>query len=349
MRDRVLVYGGSGFTGRLLARSAGDQGATFLCGRDEQKLRLASSELGLDFRVAQLSEPEALDRALEDAAVLINAAAPFSVSAPPLIDACIRNKVHYLDVTGEVPIIHLASTRGAEAHRQGVMLMPAVGFDVVPSDCLAAHVLRRSRSPSRLFIGISGLELLTRGSARTIIDQIGEPIWVRRNGGLVQVPAGSLKRSFDYGDGGCESTAVSWADVASAYFTTGVPDITVYFEATPAVRMHEALLKLYGWAVPITPWRELLKATTQWMPEGPTESQRAASRAVIVAEIEDADGAVVRSRMRTPEAYSMTASAASAITKRVIAGDFEPGFQTPARVYGADFSLCLPGVIREDF
>jgi short subunit dehydrogenase-like uncharacterized protein len=53
--------------------------------------------------------------------------------------------------------------------------------------------------------------------------------------------------------------------------------------------------------------------------------------------------------MRTPEAYSMTGATATAIAARVASGDFEPGFQTPARVYGADFPLTLAGVTREDF
>ncbi len=280
--------------------------------------------------------------------MLVNAAAPFSASAPPLIEGCLRNGIHYLDVTGEVAVIESAAKRDADAFRKGIMVMPAAGFDVVPSDCLAAHVLRRSRSPLRLFMGISGLELLTRGSARTLIDQIGQPVWVRRKGDLAQVPAGSLSRRFDYGKGLRVSAAVSWGDVASAYFTTGVRDITVYFEATPAVRAHHALLDLFGWAVPLTPWRELLKASTPWMPEGPSEPQRAARRAVIVVEIEESDGRVVRSRMRTPEAYSLTASSASAIAMRVISGDYEPGFQTPARVYGPDFALSLPEVTREN-
>jgi short subunit dehydrogenase-like uncharacterized protein len=349
MKDRLLVYGATGFTGKLIARSARDQGVpTVLSGRNPEKLRAVSSEVDLDFRVAQLHEPESLDRSLEHVGVVVNTAAPFSLSAPLLIEACLRNGVHYLDVTGEVPVIDKASTYGAEAQQKGIMVMPAVGFDVVPSDCLAAHVLSRSRSPRRLSIGISGLELLTRGSARTIIDQIGAPVWIRREGRLLQVQAGSLEHSFDYGDGPRTSTAVSWADVASAYFTTAVPDITVYFEATPAIRAHDALLKLYGWAIPLTPWRELLKATTRWMPEGPTASQRAKHHAVIVAEMEDADGTVVRARMRTPEAYSTTAFTASTIAKRALGGDVELGFQTPARVYGADFPLSLPGVWRED-
>jgi short subunit dehydrogenase-like uncharacterized protein len=307
--------------------------------------------LGLDveFRVAQLQEPGALDRALRDCRVVLNAAGPFAATAPALVEACLRTRAHYLDITGEVSVIEGAARYDTVAKQRNVMLMPAVGFDVVPSDCLVAHLFARATAPVSLSIGIAGLELLTRGSARTIIDQLAEPIWVRRGGRLSRVPAGSLERTFDYGSGPRASIGVSWGDVASAYFTTGVPNISVYFEATPPVRLHHTLLGLYGWAVPMTPWQPFLSAATQWLPEGPSDAQRARHRAVIVAEMADARGGVVRSRMRTPEAYSMTGATATAIAARVASGDFEPGFQTPARVYGADFPLTLAGVTREDF
>jgi short subunit dehydrogenase-like uncharacterized protein len=349
MNDGTLIYGATGYTGKLLAREARRGGmAPVLCGRNEEKLRLLASELRLEFRTVRLDDRERLDRTFEGIRAIVNAAGPFSLTASPLIDACLRTGVHYLDVTGEVAVIDMASRRDRDAKRRKIMVMPAVGFDVVPSDCLAAHVRSRARTARRLFIGISGLELLTRGSAKTIIQQIGEPVWVRRNGALTRVPPASLERAFDYGHGPRPSIAVSWGDVASAFFTTGVRDITVYFEATPAVRAHNAMLQVFGWAVPVTPWRRWLDLGAEWLPDGPSEQERTEREAVIVVEIEGADGRMVRSRMRTPEAFSMTASAATAIAARVIAGDLEPGFQTPARVYGGDFPLSLPGVTRED-
>ena len=289
-----------------------------------------------------------LDAALKDVAVVLNAAGPFSSTAPPLVDACVRAGAHYLDVTGEVLAIDGASRRTDEARQRGIMLMPAVGFDVVASDCLVAHAARRTRSPARLFIGISGLALLSRGSAMTMIQQLADPVWVRRGGVLAQVAPGSVERVFDYGDGPRASVAVSWADVASAYFTTGVPDVTVYFEATAAVRTHTSLLRAFGPVTPMAAWKEWLRLGVQWLPEGPTEQERAARHAVVVVDVEDDRGKVVRSRLRTPEAFSFTASAALAIVERALTGDVEAGFQTPARVYGPDFVLSLPGVSRED-
>jgi short subunit dehydrogenase-like uncharacterized protein len=349
MSEPLLLYGATGFTGKLLARAACDRGiAPVLCARNEEKLRKLACELGLEFRVAGLDDLPRLDRALDGIRVVLNAAGPFASTASPFIDACIRKEIHYLDVTGEVAVIDMASRKGPRAKSRGIMVMPAVGFDVVSSDCLAAHVVRRSKGARRLFVGVSGLTLLTRGSAKTIIEQLGDPVWVRRSGVLEEIPPASLERAFDYGHGPRPSIAVSWGDVASALFTTGVPDITVYFEATAIVRAHQAALRLFGWAVPLTPWQEWLKLSARWLPEGPTERERDGREAVIVVEVEDARGDVVRSRLHTPEAFSFTACSATAIVARVLAGDLEPGFQTPARVYGPDFVMSLPDVVRED-
>ncbi len=349
MRDALLIYGATGYTGELLARAARQEGlAPILCGRSQDKVWQLASELGLEYRVSDLEDPGRLDQALAGVDVVMNAAGPFVHTAPALVDACLRPGAHYLDVTGEVSVVEAVSRRGDEAKRRDVMLMPAAGFDVVASDCLAAHAARRVRSGKRLFIGFSGLRLISRGSALTILEQLGDPVWVRRDGMLGKVPAASIERPFDYGKGPSPSVVVSWADVASAYFTTGVPDISAYFEITPGIRLHNTMVDLFGWALPFTPWRAFVMANTAWMPPGPTDAERATRESIIAVEVEGASGEIARSRLRTPEAYTFTAQAATAITRQVLADNWEPGFQTPARVYGPDFVLTLPGVLRED-
>jgi short subunit dehydrogenase-like uncharacterized protein len=349
MDERLLIYGATGYTGRLISRAAARAVMpAVLCGRNEQKLRSLASELALEFRVARTQDSQSLDTALQGIRVVLNAAGPFGFTAPPLIDACLRRGAHYLDVTAEAAVMEAASRSDRDAKARKVMVMPAVGFDVVPSDCLARHVASRCGNPRRLFVGISGLELMTPGSAKTIINDVGEAIWVRRGGVLERVPPGALERTFDFGVGPRRSVAVTWGDVVGAYYSTGIPDITIYFEATPAVSMHTALVQALGWAVPLTPWRELLKVGAELLPEGPSEGERLRRRAVIVAEVEDGNGQIWRSRMKTPEAYTMTAATSTTVAGRVLAGDFEPGFQTPARVYGADFPLTLATVERED-
>jgi short subunit dehydrogenase-like uncharacterized protein len=265
-----------------------------------------------------------------------------------MVDACLRAATHYLDLSAAADAIEALVERDGEARRQRIMLMPGVGFDVVPTDCLAAHVARRLPRAERLVLGIRGLVFATRGSAKAFAEYAGRDIAVRRHGVLTSVPAGSLERSFDYGDGPRPSSAVSWGDVAAAYYTTGIPNIEVYFEGTAVIRSMVAATQYFGPFLRTAPWQAMLKTWADALPEGPTEAERASVETVIVAEGEAASGTRVRARLRAPEAYTLTSETGPAIGARVLAGDLEIGFQTPARVYGADFVLGFAGVTRED-
>jgi short subunit dehydrogenase-like uncharacterized protein len=353
-----LLYGANGYTGRLLAHAALQHGIRpILAGRSQPKLEALANQLcfararnralrPLDFRTFDLQSPERIDTALAGVQVVLNAAGPFTTTSPPLIDACLRCGVHYLDISGEVSALDAVARRGAEALQKGVMLLPAVGFDVVPSDCLALFVARRVPNPVRLAIAVSNLTLVSRGSALTLVGTLPELIWVRRGGSLRGVPPGSLRRYFDFGAGPRLSQAVSWGDSVAAYHSTGIPDITTYFDSTAALRMHDAMLEAFGWALPRSAWQAWLRSLSQLLPEGPDEQQRAARRAVIVAEAENEQGQRAQARLITPEAYSLTSLTAIAILARVLAGDLEPGYQTPARLFGADYILGFPGVLR---
>lgn len=346
-----MLYGATGFTGSRLARAMrarACQSELICAGRSEGKLRALAAELDAEQRVCDLRSEAGLDALLAGATVLVNAAGPFSATAPPLIAACLARGVHYLDITGEALMIEHAASRSREALAARVMLMPGIGFDVVPSDCLAVHASRRLSRPARLWIGLSGLSWPSRGSAKTMIDLLDQPIWARRSGRLCEVPADARQRGFDYGGGSRASLAVAWGDVVSAYYSTGIGDITTYFEATSGVRVHSQLMSWYGWAIPHTPWQSLLAAAANYLPEGPGDAASATREAVIVAEVEDVRGNVARSRLRTPEVYAFTVDVATEIALRVLEGDVQPGFQTACRLYGSDFVLRFAGVTRED-
>ena len=228
------------------------------------------------------------------------------------------------------------------------MIMPAIGFDVVPSDCLAAHVARRLPGARHLAIGIAALGFVTPGSAKAFLAYAGEPVRVRRGGALTGVPPGSVERHFDVGEGKRASSAMSWGDTATAYYTTGIPNITTYFELTPRLRASLAACLTYGRVLGSGPAQAVMQAYTDMLPEGPTAEQRRSRRMTIVAEAEDAGGRRVASRLRTPESYTFTGVTAPCIAERVVRGDLEVGFQTPARVYGPDFVLGFDSVERED-
>lgn len=349
MSGDLLLYGATGYTGRLVLDALLAAGLRpILGGRDERRLADLAAPRGLAHRVARLDDPGALATALDGVGAVLLTAGPFSRTATPMIDACLHAGAHYLDIAGEALVLEATAARHADATRRGIMLLPGVGFDVVPSDCLAAHVARRVPGATRLAIGIRGLELLTRGSAATIVEGLGAVSRVRRNGKIATIVPGTLERSFDFGDGPRPGTCVGWGDVATAWYTTGIPDVEVYFEATPTVRAILAALGLFGWLFATPPWQAWLAAGASLLPEGPTAQERAAVTMVVVAQAEDAHGRRATSRLRTPEAYTFTATTAATIARRVIAGDVEPGFQTPGRHFGPDLVLSLPGVMRED-
>jgi short subunit dehydrogenase-like uncharacterized protein len=349
MSGQAMIYGASGYSGRLILERALQLGmAPILCGRDAGKLARLASRHGLSHRVASLLDAEALHAALRDVDVVLNAAGPFSATAGPLVAACLRAGVHYLDISGELAVIERLSQQHAAARRRGVMVLPGTGFDVVASDCLAAHVAARVRRPTRLAIAIRGLELASRGSVLSFLEQAGRPVWVRRDGALTGIAPGTLERDFDFGDGPSPCVNVTWGDVTSSYFSTGIPNIDVYFESGPLLRGALVASRFASAWAGLAPWQVWARMHAALVPEGPSQAERDAARVILVVEVEDAQGERARARLHTAQSYSLTALAAAAILRRVLDGDAEAGFQTPSRLYGAEFVLSLDGVSRQD-
>jgi short subunit dehydrogenase-like uncharacterized protein len=342
----MVIYGATGYSGQRVSRRAHEIGLRpLLCGRDPRKLQTLGDELGLPHRVAALAEPAALDAAFAGAVVVLNAAGPFARSAQPIADACLRTGAHYLDITAEPRPIASVAERDAEARARGLMLMPAVGFDVVPTDCLAVHVARRVPRATRLAIAVTNLQFLTRGSAKTLLENVDHGA-VRRDGVMASVPLGSMERTFDFGAGPQAAMNVSLGDLVTAYYSTGIPNVETYVEATPLIRALLAGCRSLGWMLGMAPWQTMLGAWTDLLPE--TSGAAEGQPMTIVAEAEDAAGRRAATRLRTPQAYEFTAVTAAAIAKHVLGGDLERGFQTPGRVYGPDFVLGFAEVTREE-
>ena len=170
----------------------------------------------------------------------------------------------------------------------------------------------------------------------------------RRDGVIRPLRLGSVERVFDFGAGPRPCLNVSFSDVVTAHHTTGIPSITTFAEATPLLR----LLPMGLAAAPLlrTGIGEVLGgmlADAVWR-DAPESVDAARFRMHVVAEAEDGRGGRAAARLSTPEAYAFTGTVAAAIARRVLAGDLEPGFQTPARLFGPDFVLSFPGVVRED-
>lgn len=350
MNDRLLVYGATGYTGQLIAAEAAARGLdVVLAGREPDRLKAVAEPYGFETRLFTLDDGPRLRVAIEDMAAVLHVAGPFSRTAKPMIDACLETGTHYLDVTGEIDVFEAIARRDAEARAAGVLLLPGVGFDVVPSDCLAAHTAARVPEPARLRLAIAGMAGgLSRGTLETAIESLGDGLRVRRDGVLRRRPNGSLERHFDFGAGPTRAFAMPLGDLSTAFHSTGIPNIEVYFVLSGKAPQ---LLTTSRWLAPIvrSPAVErFLKRRVRALPDGPSASQRAASRIFLLAEVEDASGETVRSLLETPSSYALTPIAAVEAAHRAAQGAAPIGFHTPSTAFGADFILDLADCQRRD-
>lgn len=349
MSSRFLIYGATGYSGKLIARTAMERALpAVVAGRDGPKIAALAQRLGLEGRAVGLDDSWRLEDALRDVDVVLNAAGPFARTASPLVDACLRTGTHYLDIAGEIGVFAEIRRRDAAARERGVMLMPGVGINVVASDCLAAHVVERLPGADRLRIGISRTPYVSPGSLQTVATLLADRVAVCRGGHLEEVPLGALEHDFDYGSGPCSSTALSWPDLFTAWLSTGVGDVEAYVQVEPWQRalLPLARASLSMWS---SVWSQALLAVEALpLPEGPSYEDQKKGRRAVVVEAENRRGGRACARLRTPEGYWFSALASLAVVERVLAGQVEPGFKTPAQVYGAGLVLEIDGVYRDD-
>jgi short subunit dehydrogenase-like uncharacterized protein len=345
----ILVYGATGYTGQLVVDECLAQGVRpVIAGRDANAVRTLAERHGLEWRAAALDDVRALDQVLTGATVVIHCAGPFSKTSRPMADACLRRGVHYLDITGEIAVFEALAARDADARTAGVMLLPGVGFDVVPSDCLAAHLKRRLPSATSLTLAFYGGSGLSRGTATTMAENAGSPGAVRRDGRILPVPPGWRTRVVDFGEKSRLTVTIPWGDVSTAYYSTGIPNIEV-FTAVPSSVVRSLRLSRYLAPILRTKWmRARLVAAIRRRPPGPSAEARAQSSAFLFGEVRDDSGKSAVSRLRTLDGYTLTAKTAVRAAQAAVGGKAIPGFQTPSRVFGADFILAIPGCSRSD-
>ena len=334
-----LLYGAYGYTGELIAREAARRGLRpILAGRNEAKLKPLAEELGLEFRVFGLSDHTSLTAAISSCDAVLHCAGPFSQTAQPMMESCLTAAAHYLDITGEMEVIEAAAALDERAKQAGVVLMPAVGFDVVPTDCLAAMLKEKLPSATHLQLALAGLTDVSRGTARTMAEMLPAGGRIREDGKIIRVPLAHKSQSVSFADRRRQTVTMPWGDVASAYYSAGIENIEVYF-ALPKQQIK--WLQRFRGVLPLAsvwPFSSLLKAMT--VPQGgPSEEARNSGRAQLWGKVTADDGAALEATMITPNGYALTIETALAAVERITTDDpqIPCGFQTPSRAFGSDF------------
>lgn len=347
--EQLLIYGANGYTGTLVAEQAIARGGRpALAGRNPDAVGSLARRLETRHRIFDLRDPSEIDKHLQAVRAVLNCAGPFAHTATPLVEACLRNGVHYLDITGEVDVFERLAEHDAAASRRGITLLPGAGFDVVPSDCLAAHLKQRLPTATNLALGFQGLTRVSRGTARTVIENLHRGGLVRSDGRLTPVPPAFGVRMIDFGRGPTTAVTIPWGDVSTAYYSTAIPNVEVYMAAPRSLIWMLRAIRPLRWVFRFSPVRRVLNWFVARRSRGPSAEERARGRSLLWGEARDDSGRTVASRLRGPDGYDLTVHAALACAERLLAGGVPTGFQTPSTAFGPDFVLQLPGVTRED-
>jgi short subunit dehydrogenase-like uncharacterized protein len=345
----MLIYGAYGYTGSLIVEVALEYGLRpLLAGRDAGKLKPLAERFGLPFKAFDLQDQAALDQALLEQRLVLNCAGPFTQTFRPVADACLRQRIHYLDITGEIEVFEGLAAMNQQALRSGVMLLPGVGFDVVPTDCLAAHLKDRLPSATHLALAFRAGGGTSRGTRRTMLEGLGRSGAVRRDGRIVPVVSAWKVRQVDFGDGRLRDVvSIPWGDVATAWYSTGIPNIETYVAMSAAQIRSLRLSRHLGWLLRNKLLRAQIKRRVDSGKPGPDAATRRKTESLVWGEVHDAQGQCVQSRLRCGNGYSFTARSAVAAARRVLGGDIKPGFQTPSRAFGIGFVLALGARITD--
>jgi short subunit dehydrogenase-like uncharacterized protein len=334
-----MVYGANGFTGRLIAELAVERGERpVLAGRSREKVEPIATGLGLEHRAFGLSEAPAN---LEDIDVVVHCAGPFAHTSGPMVEACLKSRTHYLDITGEIDVFEAVSLRHIDARKAGVVLLPGAGFDVVPTDCVAAMLKEALPSATHLDLAFVVGGGASPGTSKTAVEGAAVGGRIRVNGDLRSVRIGHRRRTAHFRSGPREVGSIPWGDVSTAYRSTGIPNITT-FTAVPGV-----LGQLQQFFSPVlrTSLVQSAAKVVAGKVKGPDERKRANTRAEVFGEAWDAK-TKVECAITTPNAYNLTADAVLKAIARI--DDVAPGSHTPSSAFGAGFVHELDGVVAGD-
>lgn len=339
MKDKILIYGANGYSARLIIDELENRNVKpILAGRNADEIYKYSTLFKLPYKVFSLEDVKTIDENLSNIKTVLNCAGPFQFTAQPLIEACLRTGTNYLDITGEIPVFELALSKNKEAEEAGIVILPGVGFDVIPTDCLASKLHSKMPDAKSLKLGMKNVGgKISHGTWITSLEMMKSGGKVRKEGSLIDSPIGEKSVSFEKSNFKFSGISIPWGDVASAYYSTNIPDIEFYMAIPemllPAGRIASDISKLAGVNLINKAFKLLIDKTVV----GPGETSRRSAKIYIWGKVENSSGESYEECYQVMEGYNLTSVGASVSAIKVNDGEVSPGAKTPSMAFGCDF------------
>lgn len=341
-KSGLLLYGANGYTGKLILDVALREGLRpVLAGRRADAVEPIAKAHSLPSLCFALNDPSTMSRLLEPFSALLLAAGPFSRTSAPALEACLRSKTAYLDITGEVDVFESAFARDADAKKAGIAVLPGTGFDVVPSDCLAKALSEALPGATSLALAFRGFKM-SAGTMKTMVESIPKGGLARVDGRLVRVPAAQKTMEIPFSDKPRLAMTIPWGDLSTAFRSTGIPNIEVYMAVPPSAVSSARRMRRFAPLVGLPFVQSFLMRRIEKRVVGPTAEERAHERSFLWGRVANVERSVTGT-LETLEGYALTAETSVAIAKRVLEGDVSPGVHTPSQAFGARFIETIAG------
>lgn len=338
-----MIYGANGYTGELIAREAVKRGLKpVLAGRSHHKVEALASELGLKALGFPLDDVDEVARQINGCTLVLNCAGPFSATAEPMMKACLHAGAHYLDITGEIAVFELAQSLNEEARNANTVLCPGVGFDVIPTDCVAAALKEALPDATHLALGFDSRSGFSPGTAKTSVEGLAQGGKIRRDGKIETVPLAYQVRRIDFGDGAKYAMTIPWGDVSTAYHSTGIPNIEVFIPGSPRMITGAKRANYIRPLLGLGFVQKLIKSRIAKTVKGPSEAARAKMPTFVWGEATNDSGQKKTARIRTANGYSLTITGSLAVIEHLMNNQPTGGAYTPSRLVGADLVTQLP-------
>lgn len=346
---KFLLYGATGYTANLIMRFAQQYDLQpIIAGRDETKLQALAAQFNFEYRVFELSNHENIIENISDVKLVLHCAGPFMFTAKPMMEACLKAKVHYLDITGEITVFERAARLDEKAKDAGILMMPGTGFDVVPTDCLASFLKLHLPDATHLELAFGAIGGgLSHGTAMTMVEGMGQGGAIRQDGKIIKKPLGHKAKMIPFAEKPLFCMTIPWGDVSTAFYSTGIPNIEVYSATNPKSYKWVKLQGMFNWLMRMEFVKNIFRNQIKAKPAGPNDARREKSKMQVWGKVTNANGQSVEATWIGPEGYTFTAHSALIITKKILEGNFKVGFQTPSKLYGHDLAMEIENTKRQ--